>query len=202
MCLNSRSKHPYKRPHYTRLPIGYWSIPLTSSNTSASTVSTVPYTTGAWPYILQALGWAQKHKINVILDLHGAPGSQNGYDNSGQRTGSPVWGTTPDNVTRTVDTLKFLAKEVGSQVSVIELLNEAAGFRGSDWAAVIRQFWLDGYAAVRSAAGSGLKIMIGDAFLGVDVSACVFRTLRRGADVVCCGRAGRTSLYLRKGKEC
>ncbi|GLB40440.1 putative brix [Lyophyllum shimeji] len=50
---------------------------------------------------------------------------------------------------------------------VIELLNEPAGFRGDDWAQTIRQFWLDGYDAVRKAAGNGIKVMIGDAFLGV-----------------------------------
>jgi len=156
-------------PPNDRLPIGYWSVPLTSADTSGST-STAPYVSGAWPYFLRALSWAQKYNINVILDLHGAPGSQNGYDNSGQRTGNPIWGVSPANVTRTVDTLRFLAKEVGSQVSVIELLNEAAGFRGDDWASAVRQFWLDGYDAVREAAGQGVKVMIGDAFLTVNVS--------------------------------
>ena len=55
---------------------------------------------------------------------------------------------------------------------MIELLNEPAGFLGSNWAAAIRQFWLDGYDAVRQAAGAGIKVMIGDAFLTVDV--CCF----------------------------
>ena len=110
------------------------------------------------------------HSFNVIADLHGAPGSQNGYDNSGQLTNNPVRGSNKSNVTRTVDTLKFLAKTVGNQDSVIELLNEAAGFRGDDWASVIRQLWQDGYDAVREAAGQGVNVMIGDAFLGVDVS--------------------------------
>ena len=106
----------------------------------------------------------------MIVDLHGAPGSQNGYDNSGQRTGNPVWAVDPDNVMRTVDTLRFLAKEVGDQVDVIELLNEAAGFRGDNWAATVRSFWADAYDAVRQAAGDDVKVMIGDAFLGVNVS--------------------------------
>lgn len=103
------------------------------------------------------------------MDLHGAPGSQNGYDNSGQITNNPVWGVNPDNITRTVDTLRFLAKEVGNQVDVIELLNEAAGFRSDGWAAAVRSFWEVAYDAVRQAAGEDVKIMIGDAFLGVNV---------------------------------
>lgn len=151
-----------------RIPIGYWSIPLTASDTSTST-STAPYIKGAWTYFLRALAWAKKHNVRVIVDLHGAPGSQNGYDNSGQLTNNPVWAVNPDNVTRTVDTLKFLAKEVGNQVDVIELLNEAAGFRSDDWAATVRSFWEEAYDAVRQAAGEDVKIMIGDAFLGVNV---------------------------------
>jgi aryl-phospho-beta-D-glucosidase BglC (GH1 family) len=152
-----------------RIPIGYWSIPLTDSDTSVS-ISTAPYVSGAWTFFLRALVWAKKHNVRVIVDLHGAPGSQNGYDNSGQRTGNPLWAVNPDNVMRTVDTLRFLAKEVGDQVDVIELLNEAAGFRGDDWAAAVRSFWVDAYDAVRQAAGEDVKIMIGDAFLGVNVS--------------------------------
>jgi glucan 1,3-beta-glucosidase len=88
-----------------------------------------------------------------------------------------VWALNKSNVTRTVDTLKFLAKTVGNQVSIIELLNEAAGFRGDDWVSVIRQFWQDGYDAVREAAGRGVNVMIGDAFLGVNVglfSRCLY----------------------------
>ncbi|PPQ85378.1 hypothetical protein CVT25_006409 [Psilocybe cyanescens] len=153
--------------NHVRIPIGYWSIPLTGSDTSAST-STAPYISGAWTYFLQALSWAQKYNIKVIADLHGAPGSQNGFDNSGQRTNNPVWATNPDNVTRTVDTLTFMAKEVGDQISVMELLNEAAGFRDSNWASVVRNFWTTAYGAVRAVAGDDMQIMIGDAFLGVE----------------------------------
>lgn len=37
-------------------------------------------------------------------------------------------------------------------------------------AAVIRDFWLNGYSAVRDAAGEDIGVMIGDAFMGVGVS--------------------------------
>lgn len=59
-------------------------------------------------------------------------------------------------------------------VDVIELLNEPAGFDGAAFDQVVRQFWQDGYNVVRSAAGGGIKIMIGDAFLGVQVSVMIF----------------------------
>ena len=53
---------------------------------------------------------------------------------------------------------------------MIELLNEPGGYRGDDWASVTRQFWLDGYAAVREVVGLGVQVMIGDAFLGINVN--------------------------------
>jgi glucan 1,3-beta-glucosidase len=153
--------------NHVRIPIGYWSVPLSSADTNTST-STSPYTTGAWPYLLQGLNWAQKYNINVILDLHGAPGSQNGYDNSGQRTDNPQWALQSEDIQRTLDTIRYMSGKLSGQVSVIELLNEAAGYISSDWAQTIRQYWQDGYNVVRSAAGNDVKVMIGDAFLGVE----------------------------------
>ena len=76
---------------------------------------------------------------------------------------------------------------------MIELLNEPAGFLGSNWAAAIRQFWLDGYSAVRQAAGAGIKIMIGDAFLTVDVCCFIFIcVILLGILMLYIYRAGRT----------
>ena len=130
-------------------------------------VSVSPYIPGAWPYLLQALNWAKSYGLHVIVDLHGAPGSQNGYDNSGQRTNNPVWATNDANVNRTLEILSVIADNIGGMIEVLELLNEPAGFTNSQWASVIRQFWQDGYNVVRTVAGSSMKIMIGDAFLGV-----------------------------------
>ncbi|KZT07815.1 glycoside hydrolase family 5 protein [Laetiporus sulphureus 93-53] len=151
--------------NHVRLPIGYWSVPLTSADTDYTT-SVAPYITGAWPYILSALNWANTYGIHVILDLHGAPGSQNGYDNSGQR-GNANWPNNATNIPRTLDVVRFLADKVGGMVNVIELLNEPAGYDG-DVDAVIGTYWKGGYSVVRNATGTENQVMIGDAFLGVD----------------------------------
>ncbi|EIM90943.1 glycoside hydrolase [Stereum hirsutum FP-91666 SS1] len=145
---------------HVRLPVGYWSVPTNES--------VAPYNAGAWPYLLRALSWARNNGVRVMIDLHGAPGSQNGYDNSGQRTSSPVWGLNQANITRTLNVLNTIASEIGHQVDVIELLNEVAGFDGSQWVSAVTSFWQDGYDVVRNATGSSVKVMIGDAFLGVD----------------------------------
>jgi len=47
--------------------------------------------------------WAKSYSLNVIVDIHGAPGSQNGYDNSGQTGPNPPCGLEPTYVQKTVD---------------------------------------------------------------------------------------------------
>lgn len=150
-----------------RMQIGYWSVPLTSSDTNYTT-SVSPYIPGAWPYLLQALNWARKYQLHVILDLHGAPGSQNGYDNSGQRTGNPLWGTNT-TVPRTFDVINFIVKNIGGMIDMFELINEPAAYVGTI-NALLPDFYKQGYQLVRDIAGDDLQVMIHDGFLGVQVS--------------------------------
>jgi glucan 1,3-beta-glucosidase len=141
------------------LPISYWSVPVSQD--------TGPYVTGAWPYILAALDWANAHGIHIILDLHGAPGSQNGFDNSGQRMLGPSWAVDQGNLNQTLQVIETIAREVGNKVAVIELLNEIAGFRGEQWSDAAKSYWQAGYNRIRAVAGNDVKVMIGDAFLGL-----------------------------------
>ena len=53
-----------------RIPIGYWSV---------SPVEGDPYVQGAYEYLGKAIEWAGNNNLKVMIDLHGAPGSQNGY---------------------------------------------------------------------------------------------------------------------------
>lgn len=53
-----------------RLPIGYWAWDVGSGE---------PFIQGQLPYLRKAVGWAANHGLKLIIDLHGAPGSQNGY---------------------------------------------------------------------------------------------------------------------------
>ncbi|KAJ6513276.1 glycoside hydrolase family 5 protein [Mycena sanguinolenta] len=153
--------------NHVRIPVGYWSVPLTSADTNGST-SVAPYTPGAWPYLLKALNWAKQYDIHVILDLHGAPGSQNGFDNSGQRTSTAEWENSSANQTRTVDTIRYFAEQLGGLVDIIELLNEPATFLSDSYPATLRQYWQNGYSAVRAVSGTENQVMIGDGFMGVD----------------------------------
>lgn len=82
-----------------------------------------------------------------------------------------MWGSDDGtNVQRTLDILQFIVEKAGGMIDVMELLNEPTGYR-SGLPNVLRQFWQDGYDVVRQAAGQSIQIMIGDAFLGVEVCA-------------------------------
>lgn len=101
-----------------RIPIGFWAYD--NSNT--------PYVSGAAPYIDSAIDWARATGLKVIIDLHGAPGSQNGFDNSGQRLPKPTW-QSGDTVAQTLAVLqtiqnKYAASSYDDVVAGIELLNE------------------------------------------------------------------------------
>lgn len=149
------------------MQIGYWSVPVTSADTNY-TLNVDPYITGAWPYLLKALNMAKQYGLHVILDLHGAPGSQNGYDNSGHLTNDIAWASDDDSVPRTLDIIKFIATQVGGMIDILELINEPGAFVPAINSA-LPGYFRDGYQVVRDAAGGALKVMIMDGFLGVNV---------------------------------
>ncbi|KAK5005627.1 hypothetical protein LTR28_007478, partial [Elasticomyces elasticus] len=62
---------------HVRIPFSYWAI------TTYSGDPYVPLT--SWRYLLRGIEWARKHGLRVKLDLHGAPGSQNGWNHSGRQ---------------------------------------------------------------------------------------------------------------------
>jgi len=140
--------------NFVRLPIGYWSIIGGEG---------APFVYGAYDYVGKAVGWAGKHGIKVMLDLHGAPRSQNGFDNSGQLKGTPEW-TQGDSVASTLKALNKLRDDFGNNPAVasIELLNEPLG-PALDMNTV-RQFYMDGWGNLKS---TNVAVAFHDAFEGV-----------------------------------
>ncbi len=68
-----------------------------------------------------------RHGIGVLLDLHGVPGSQNGWDHSG-RQGTLGWHTSKPNIDHSLRILADLAArcKVYDNLIGIELLERAA----------------------------------------------------------------------------
>lgn len=141
-----------------RIPIGYWAF-----NNEGT-----PYQTGAADYLDQAIGWARTHGLKVWVDCHGSPGSQNGFDNSGQ-AGSVEW-QSGENIQQSISVLAQMAAKYGSAqysdvVIGLELVNEPISW-GNNQLSTTQQFARDAYARVKSAsANPNLNIVMHDSFV-------------------------------------
>ncbi|MCL7043052.1 hypothetical protein MKW94_026088 [Papaver nudicaule] len=100
-----------------RIPVGWW---ITKDPNPPA-----PYVGGGLAALDNAFRWAQEFGIKCIINLHAAPGSQNGMDHSSSRDGSLDW-TKSDNIPRSLEAIEFLASKYGSDPALlgIELLNE------------------------------------------------------------------------------
>lgn len=108
-----------------RVPIGYWAF---------ETLESDPYVSGVAEYLDKAIGWAYANDLKVWVDLHGVPGSQNGFDNSGYRNlGHPGWFNETEYVDLTYTVLNRIYQKYGGAnitkkypdtVIAIEVVNE------------------------------------------------------------------------------
>lgn len=138
-----------------RIPVGYWAYSLDAGE---------PYTQGAAPYIDAAIDWARVLGLKIWIDLHGAPGSQNGFDNSGHRISTPGWqgGNTVEQTLAVLETItqKYAQPSYQDVVVAIELLNEPLSSElNYD---TLKQFYRDGFGQVRAV--SDTPVMLHDGF--------------------------------------
>ncbi|CAO3595086.1 unnamed protein product [Absidia cylindrospora] len=68
--------------NHVRIPIGHWSIRPMAHEPFVPRVS--------WTYLIRGIQWARKYGLRVMVELHTAPGSQNGWNHSG-RSGEIRW---------------------------------------------------------------------------------------------------------------
>jgi glucan 1,3-beta-glucosidase len=158
-----------------RLPVGWWYW------AAAAGVSSNPYTLPAQDImsnlqhpITKIIQYANNNNLVVILDLHGSPNSQNGLDNSGQRSDDPKperWGfhwfydrQAQDNTTKVLVAMAkyidFLNNTAGIRnVIALELLNEPWVFGDMS---IVRDFYRRTIIAIREF--SQIPIIIHDAF--------------------------------------
>lgn len=84
---------------------------------------------GCVEYLDKAFDWAEKYGLQILIDLHTVPGSQNGYDNGGL-TGVCKWCKNPEEVEFALTVLERLTKRYGQREGLygIEVLNEPISF--------------------------------------------------------------------------
>lgn len=115
-----------------RIPIGYWSVGpyFTKQSPFEPYADVYKY---SWRYVARAINWAAKYNIGVLVDLHGAYGSQNGQAHAGLSDGKIDF-YNAKNMNLTTNLLIWLANEISNVTNVvgIQLLNEPQD-RASLW---------------------------------------------------------------------
>jgi glucan 1,3-beta-glucosidase len=138
-----------------RIPVGYWSYVDPWG----------PYATGAAPYLDAAIDWARQTGLKIVIDLHGAPKSQNGFDHSGHRVDTPGWGDS-DSLRYTHVALrkieeKYAVPSMQDVVVAIQVLNEPFLMKLDK--EMVKNFYRDAYYNLREI--SDTPVMFHDGFL-------------------------------------
>lgn len=117
-------------------------------------------------YLDFAFEAALEHGLNVVIDLHTAPGSQNGEEHSGQK-GKVEWHTDNANIEQTINLLDKLALRYGSAPNLVglELLNEPSSKIPHQ---TLVDFYKQGYKIVRPHLRPQTTVIFNDAFRPMD----------------------------------
>ncbi|GMK57593.1 hypothetical protein CspeluHIS016_0404270 [Cutaneotrichosporon spelunceum] len=153
-----------------RIPVGFWSlVPLTEGEV---------FMVGAFDHLKQAVGWAKAVGLQVMLDLHGAPGGQNTWDNSGQ-FGVVKWYDNNGNMDRTSAALNVLMREFNrpewaGAVTSVCVLNEPNPHLSKTPTPLkfLKTFYHAAYSLIRdqspaTQAGGGIVVIISEAYQGL-----------------------------------
>jgi glucan 1,3-beta-glucosidase len=148
---------------HLRVPLSYW--------IRGDVRAGEPWITGGWPYFVRMAKWCREiGGLQIWVDLHGAPGSENGFDNSGQylgRSSCSGWSNSAENVERTVNVVTDIAHAIADEEGLTDvvtgfgLLNEP--FLDCDQE-VLRNYYTQGFKIVRSVMGNDTSVFIGDMF--------------------------------------
>ena len=122
-----------------------------------------------WKYFKRMCGWAREIGLEVWPNIHTAPGSQNGFDNSGiQNTVKTCggWSDNDKNIEKSLDVLHEVADRIkrdglADVITGFGLLNEPFG----DCNKIKYQMFLDiGFEIMRSTLGPDISLYVADMF--------------------------------------
>ena len=157
--------------NFLRLPLGYWHVldmpespdgPANEAARMANLSHIMPDSSYYTPYIDKIFEYAQKYGIQVLLDLHGAPGSQSGESNTGcsfkyNGEGNTYWASDKNRLwtEKAVVKLATICRDKGDSCYGVELLNEPA----FPWGGISRDYLKDFYrSAITASREAGLPM--------------------------------------------
>lgn len=108
-----------------RIPVGHWLFGPDYPYHRSYGENAYPYVNGGVEVLDQAFDWAERYGLHVVVDLHAAPGCQNGFDNGGIKD-IFEWHTREEYIDYSLTVLERLAERYGQRPALhgIEVLNE------------------------------------------------------------------------------
>ncbi|KAI0372834.1 glycoside hydrolase [Pilatotrama ljubarskyi] len=144
-----------------RLPVGYWNLgPAFCQGTPFEAVASVYQ--NSWVRVIRAINMASDAGLGVLVDLHGAPGSQNGQPHSGISDGDANLFDDDWYINKTITVLTYLTEQLAdvSNVVGIQLLNEPKNVES------LPDFYTQAISAMRqvNTAAKNLALYVHDGF--------------------------------------
>jgi len=130
-----------------RIPVGHWLFGPDYPYHRAYGYNRYPFAVGGLDVLDQAFDWAERHGLLIVLDLHAAPGCQNGFDNGGIQDVCE-WHTQDEYLEHTLTVLEWLAERYRGRPALhgIQTLNEPRGDIATDY---LKAFNLEAYRRIR-----------------------------------------------------
>lgn len=149
---------------HVRIPFGYWAVQTWDDEHFLPQIS--------WRYLLRGIEWARKYGLRVNVDLHSAPGGQNGWNHSGRQNvvqwlngaNGTLYGDRTLEIHQQVS--KFFAQDrYKNLVTIYGLVNEP---RMQDLNVTVVIDWTKNATNLVRDQGYEGVVVFGDGFLGVD----------------------------------
>jgi glucan 1,3-beta-glucosidase len=130
-----------------RIPIGHWIFGANYPYHRTYGEYQHPFAEGGIDILDQAFVWAEELGLAIILDLHAAPGCQNGFDNGGIKDVCE-WHTDESYIDHSLWVLEQLAERYHGRPALhgIEVLNEPRWDVDTD---LLKKYNIDGYHRIR-----------------------------------------------------
>ncbi len=108
-----------------RIPVGHWLFAADYPYHRSYGAQPYPFVQGGFEVLDRAFEWAEEFGLRIVLDLHAAPGCQNGFDNGGIQDVCE-WHTQDVYIDYALKTLQRLAQRYADRPALlgIEVLNE------------------------------------------------------------------------------
>jgi glucan 1,3-beta-glucosidase len=130
-----------------RIPIGHWIFGANYPYHRTYGEYQHPFVVGGIDILDQAFQWAEELGLLILLDLHAAPGCQNGFDNGGIKDVCE-WHTDESYINHSLWVLEQLAERYHGRPALhgIEVLNEPRWDVDTD---LLKKYNTDGYHRIR-----------------------------------------------------